>query len=50
MRHFANPAFWAAYDELPPQIRELADKNYALLKETRDIPRFTSSESAVSGP
>jgi hypothetical protein len=39
MRHFASPAFWAAYDELPAPIRELADRNYALLK---DNPRHPS--------
>ena len=32
MRHFASPAFWDAYQKLPRPVRELADKNYALLK------------------
>ena len=32
MRHFASPGFWAAYEKLPQQVRELADRNYALLK------------------
>jgi hypothetical protein len=32
MKHFASPAFWDAYQKLPPVVRELADKNYALLK------------------
>lgn len=32
MRHFASRAFWEAYDNLPEQVRALADKNYALLK------------------
>ncbi len=32
MRHFASPAFWDAYQKLPNAVRELADKNYALLK------------------
>jgi hypothetical protein len=39
MRHFASPAFWGAYEKLPSVVRELADKNYALLK--RD-PRHPS--------
>ena len=39
MRHFASPLFWQAYTKLPPGIRELADKNYALLK---DNPRHPS--------
>ncbi len=32
MRHFAAPAFWDAYRKLPKPIRDLADKNFALLK------------------
>ena len=32
MKHVASPDFWAAYEALPPQIRKLADANYALLK------------------
>ena len=32
MRHFADPDFWAAYDELPASVRAIADKNFALLK------------------
>ncbi len=38
MRHFASPAFWQAYRKLPAAIRELADKNYALLKENTRHP------------
>lgn len=32
MRHFASPAFWQKYEELPDSVQELADKNYELLK------------------
>jgi hypothetical protein len=32
MRHLASAAFWDCYAKLPLQVRELADKNYALLK------------------
>ena len=32
MRHFASAAFWDAYQKLPDVVRELADKNFALLK------------------
>ena len=32
MRHFASPSFWEQYEELPDSIRELADKNYEILK------------------
>jgi hypothetical protein len=38
MRHFASPAFWDAYAKLPIAVRELADKNYALLKENPQHP------------
>ena len=33
MRHFASPAFWEAYARLPDNIRALADKNFAVLKQ-----------------
>ena len=32
MKHFASRAFWEAYGRLPTQVRDLADKNYVLLK------------------
>lgn len=38
MRHFASPAFWQAYAKLPENVRALADKNYALLKENPQHP------------
>jgi hypothetical protein len=38
MRHLASRAFWEAYTKLPEQVRELADKNYALLKENPQHP------------
>ncbi len=38
MRHYASPAFWQAYERLPQRVRELADKNYALLKEKPENP------------
>ena len=38
MRHVASPAFWEAYRKLPDNVRALADKNYALLKENPQHP------------
>jgi hypothetical protein len=38
VRHFASPSFWQAYTKLPQSIRELADKNYALLKDNSRHP------------
>lgn len=32
MSHFTLPRFWQHYNQLPREVRELADKNYALLK------------------
>ncbi len=32
MRHFASPQFWRLYRQLPLEARELADKNFQLLK------------------
>ncbi|HJY76754.1 MAG TPA: hypothetical protein VKE95_08985 [Burkholderiales bacterium] len=32
MKHHASPKFWAFYEALPAEVRELADKNFQLLK------------------
>ena len=32
MNHHATPDFWYCYRRLPPEVRELADKNFALLR------------------
>jgi hypothetical protein len=38
MNHSASAEFWAAYEKLPRNIRVLADKNFALLKENPQHP------------
>lgn len=38
MRHRARPIFWKLYRELPGDVRELADTNFALLKENPRHP------------
>ena len=38
MRHFAGAAFWESYQRLPENVRLLADKNYALLKQNPQHP------------
>jgi len=38
MKHLASPAFWTAYGALPRHIRDLADKNFELLKRQPDHP------------
>jgi hypothetical protein len=32
VKHFASPEFWFYYRQLPPEMRNLADKNFELLK------------------
>lgn len=36
--HVASADFWAAYENLPQQIRDRADKQFALLKESTGHP------------
>ena len=32
MKHFVSPGFWECYQRLPEKVRELADKNFEILK------------------
>jgi hypothetical protein len=32
VKHHANPRFWRCHRELPQEVRQLADRNYKLLK------------------
>jgi len=38
MEHHATPAFWKCYESLPPNIQNLADQNFALLKNDSKHP------------
>ncbi|MBI3801365.1 MAG: hypothetical protein HY268_30880 [Deltaproteobacteria bacterium] len=38
MKHVASSQFWARYRALPDEVRELADKNYQLLKSNPRHP------------
>ncbi|MEO5358521.1 MAG: hypothetical protein H7844_14670 [Nitrospirae bacterium YQR-1] len=38
MRHYAADSYWNHYENLPTNIRELADKSFALLKENPAHP------------
>lgn len=38
MNQFATPAFWDCYRALPESTRELADKNFALLRSDPSHP------------
>lgn len=38
MRHFASPAFWRAYGQLPKKIRDLADRAFDVMKQNPKHP------------
>jgi hypothetical protein len=38
MKHFASPQFWDHYYRLPKEMQQLADKDYALLKQDPSHP------------
>ena len=38
MKHHASSRFWALYDALPAEVRNLADKNYHLIKSNPKHP------------
>ena len=38
MKHFASPQFWRLYRQLSPEVRDLADKNFQLLKADSKHP------------
>jgi len=38
VNHFATPEFWYHYRHLPQAVRELADKNFTLLKNDLSHP------------
>jgi hypothetical protein len=46
MNHFATPDFWQAYRQLPAEVRELADKNFALLSQDPITPSVRLSHES----
>jgi hypothetical protein len=38
MSHFSTPEFWFYYRQLPENVRDLADKNFALLQQDPHHP------------
>ena len=38
MKHRATPRFWRCYNDLPKDVRKLADRCYALLKDNPSHP------------
>ena len=50
MAHFASSKFWQAYAKLPAPARQLADKNFALLKQkSADTHHYISRKSGDFG-
>lgn len=47
MKHFATPKFWACYRALPAEIQELADKNFALLRDNPQHPSLRLKKVGV---
>ena len=46
MTHFTTPEFWQYFDCLPEDVRRLAEKNFALLKQN---PRHSSLHLKKAG-
>jgi hypothetical protein len=46
LKHFASPEFWVLYRALPQPLRELADRNFSLLKND---PRYSSLHLKKAG-
>lgn len=38
VNHFASPDFWFLYRQLPKRVRDLADKNFEILKQNPRHP------------
>lgn len=38
MRHEATARFWRAYEQLPVEVQQLADKNYVLWRQNPSHP------------
>lgn len=47
MNHFASPDFWFHYRQQAPEIRDLADKNFALLKQNPRHPSLRLKKVGV---
>ncbi|WP_145316466.1 MULTISPECIES: hypothetical protein [unclassified Rhizobium] len=56
MKHHATQPFWEAYEKLPKHVRELADRNFELLKSNprhpslhfKQVGRFWSARVGMS--
>jgi hypothetical protein len=49
VNHFAIPAFWFHYRQLPEDIRNVADKNFELLRANPRHPSLRLKKLAFFG-
>ncbi len=47
MRHFETTEFWDHYQRLPTLVQQLADKNFALLKQNPQHPSLRLKKVGV---
>ena len=47
MKHFATPEFWTHYRQLPAEIQQLADKNFALLQQNPQHPSLRLKKTGI---
>ena len=47
MSHFATPEFWYRYRQLPVEVRQLADKNFEILKQNSQHPSLRLKKVGV---
>jgi hypothetical protein len=46
VKHTASSRFWQCYDDLPVEVRQLADKNFQLLKSDPSHPSLQFKQLA----
>jgi len=47
LNHFATPDFWHEYRLLPPEVRDLADKSFQLLKSNPRHPSVRLKKAGI---
>ncbi len=47
MKNFATTEFWDHYQRLPTEVQQLADKNFALLKQNPQHPSLSLKKVGV---
>ena len=45
MIHYASPSFWEAYEALPPAVKQIADRNFEMLKTNPKHPSLHFKKS-----